>query len=278
MSELSKPLIINERWKIIKPLGAGGFGRVYQCLDLRTSQVVALKVSRGWENTKSLFKEATIYNILSEKFPNHSGFLRKYHFEKERNQKAILVLDCFGISMRDALTRYHEKHKSFFPINTVADIGMKIVKILADFHMTGYIHNDLKSCNLLVEENDLLSVKLIDHGLSKSISDNGPIHPKFRTLAQYSNLPPPVGKEVGPLEDYIQLGYLLLELYWGRYRFNMGGTITLLNSSQETTIPDMCKQMGRGMVKYFHYVFHPPQAKPIDIKYLLEVLTMLRSR
>jgi tau tubulin kinase len=41
---LSSGHIVKERWKVLRRIGGGGFGEIFECLDLQTQQLVALKV------------------------------------------------------------------------------------------------------------------------------------------------------------------------------------------------------------------------------------------
>ena len=43
-SLLSPGHIVKERWRVIRRIGGGGFGEIFECLDLQTQNQVALKV------------------------------------------------------------------------------------------------------------------------------------------------------------------------------------------------------------------------------------------
>ncbi|OTF69707.1 hypothetical protein BLA29_014646, partial [Euroglyphus maynei] len=43
-SLLSPGHVVKERWRVIRRIGGGGFGEIFECLDLQTNQHVALKV------------------------------------------------------------------------------------------------------------------------------------------------------------------------------------------------------------------------------------------
>lgn len=43
-SLLSPGHVVKERWRVVKRIGGGGFGEIFECLDLQTQQHVALKV------------------------------------------------------------------------------------------------------------------------------------------------------------------------------------------------------------------------------------------
>ena len=43
-SLLSPGHVVKERWRVIRLIGGGGFGEIFECLDLQTNQHVALKV------------------------------------------------------------------------------------------------------------------------------------------------------------------------------------------------------------------------------------------
>ena len=43
-SLLSPGHVVKERWRVLRRLGGGGFGEIFECLDLNSDQLVALKV------------------------------------------------------------------------------------------------------------------------------------------------------------------------------------------------------------------------------------------
>ena len=77
-----------DRFKVLKPLGAGGFGEVYLAIGVTDNRDVALKVLRkdieGYQSQLPMFlSEAEVYKAVSH--PNvvnyvSSGETERFHF------------------------------------------------------------------------------------------------------------------------------------------------------------------------------------------------------
>ena len=65
-SLLSPGHVVKERWRVVKRIGGGGFGEIFECLDMQSQQHVALKV----ESTR---QQKQVWNsfLLFHSFPIH---------------------------------------------------------------------------------------------------------------------------------------------------------------------------------------------------------------
>ncbi|CAF4530909.1 unnamed protein product [Rotaria sp. Silwood1] len=149
------PLI---EWKLIKELGDGAFGKVYQTYNEQKKQYGAAKIIE--DCTDDELPEHTIeINILSEcNHQNIIGFYDAYYYEK----KLYIFLEycTYGAVDNIMTTLEHgldEKQIRF--------IGYEILEALDYLHTQQFvIHRDVKASNILLTQTG--QVKLADFGVS----------------------------------------------------------------------------------------------------------------
>ena len=159
--------ILNDRFRILSPLGSGGMGKVYKAVQTPLDRVVALKILNP--------------NFPAEKDP---AFKRRFFLEasltsKLRHPNTVTVIDygqtedgiyfiameyMEGQTLAEVLA-----HDKTLPWRRVLDIAQQICRSLREAHKLGVIHRDLKPANvMLLNEADHDMVKVLDFGLVKS--------------------------------------------------------------------------------------------------------------
>lgn len=85
-SLLSPGHVVKERWRVVKRIGGGGFGEIFECLDLQTQQHVALKVesTRQQKQVSSLRKCLCKHLVWTNKQTNYG--------KKPKPNMIILIL------------------------------------------------------------------------------------------------------------------------------------------------------------------------------------------
>ena len=145
-------------WKLIKELGDGAFGKVYQAYNEQKNQYAAAKVIE--DCTDDELPEHTVeISILSEcNHPDIIGFYISYYYEK----KLYIFLEycTYGAVDHIMTTLEHgldEKQICF--------IGYEILGALDYLHTQQFvIHRDVKASNILLTR--MGQVKLADFGVS----------------------------------------------------------------------------------------------------------------
>src|SRR5262249_22584569 len=164
--------VLNERFRILSPLGSGGMGKVYKAVQTPLDRVVALKILNP--------------NFPAEKDP---AFKRRFFLEasltsKLRHPNTVTVIDYGQTddSIYFIAMEYMEgqtlaevlAHEKTLPWRRVLDIAQQICRSLREAHKLGVIHRDLKPANvMLLNEADHDMVKVLDFGLVKSFLADG---------------------------------------------------------------------------------------------------------
>ncbi|MEM1394496.1 MAG: protein kinase [Cyanobacteria bacterium P01_H01_bin.150] len=163
--------ILQNRYKIIKILGQGGFGRTYLAEDQRRfKESCAIKElilntteTSALEKAQELFEReaASLYQIEHPQVP-------KFRERFEQDQRLFLVQDYVeGKTYYDIL----QERKAMGGAFTEAEVSRLIrsmLPVLSYIHGKGIIHRDISPDNIIMRESDKMPV-LIDFGVVKEL-------------------------------------------------------------------------------------------------------------
>ena len=204
--------IIGNKYKIIKQIGSGSFGDIFEGVNIRTSEKVAIKMEAISDELKLLKHESNIYRILS----NVDGIPKiKWYGKDETNY--YMVIDLFGKSLQDLL----DKTKKM-SLKLVLQIGINILTILMKIHDIGFVHRDIKPENFLLTLNKPIKVFLIDFGLCKPYLINNNTHiefkckNKFMGTLNFASINAHNLYEQSRRDDLESVAYMLIYFYLGK--------------------------------------------------------------
>ncbi len=210
--------VLDERYRIVAPLGSGGVGVVYRAEHLRLGRAVALKMLNpehgGSEALRRRFdREAQALAALA-----HPYIVSVTDYGMA-DGKPYLVMELLeGETLQDRLERGH------LPPDEATTIARQMLKGLAFAHSRGLLHRDLKPGNIFLRVVPGVGeqVKLLDFGLAKFVSGdasrNGPAVTHagivFGTPA-YMAPEQATGGETDPRTDVYSAGVVLFEVLAG---------------------------------------------------------------
>jgi serine/threonine-protein kinase len=165
-AELAPDSVLSGTYRVVRTIGRGGMGEVYEVRHLRTKAPLALKVlmadSRMPQQLFQRFRrEAEITSNL-----NHPNIVRVFDFDNLPDGRPFLVMEL--LEGRE-LTRLLEPGKPLPPAEVVA-IVQQIAQGLSAAHERGIVHRDLKPGNIFMMTmpgGGRELVKLLDFGISK---------------------------------------------------------------------------------------------------------------
>ena len=158
---LQPSTLINQRYQIVRQVGQGGFGFVYEAIDTRLDKPVALKQTRFTDpqRRQTFEREARLLALLRHaRLPQVTD-----HFSDASGQ--FLVMEF--IPGDDLGTLLH-KRGGPFPLAQVLQWADQLLDILAYLHsrQPPVLHYDIKPQNLKLAQDG--SLMLLDFGLAKT--------------------------------------------------------------------------------------------------------------
>ncbi|CEF59842.1 Asator [Strongyloides ratti] len=204
---------LNERFKIISLIGKGSYGAVYECLDTKTKNHIAMKVESNGKNSESTSKmELDVLKILINK-KNVAQLI----YGETKEKYTFIVMNLLGKNLFDL-----KNLCGTFKLSTVARIGIQLLYGLKNLHDAGFVHRDIKPGNIAIGRGNGMQkvIYILDFGLCRRFKDEkkpGKIIPPrkivpFCGTLTYCSLNAQNDKEQGRGDDLISLAYVLSDL------------------------------------------------------------------
>ena len=169
-------LILTDRYKIIKQLGHGGFGRTYLAEDNhRFQELCVLKEfapqvhgSYALQKSQELFEReaGVLYKLRHPQIP---GFREMFRYKLNAEGYLFLVQDYIKGKTYRALLENRKLQGKLFQEAEVIKFLLQLLPVLEYIHNLGVIHRDISPDNIILQTSDKLPV-LIDFGGVKEIA------------------------------------------------------------------------------------------------------------
>jgi len=144
------------KYRIVSPLGSGGFGTVYLAEDTWIDKKVAIKVPhKQTTDFGELLKEPRLLAALG-----HPNIVSVITAEKQDNVFFIVMEYIPGETLETIIAR-----DGALELSRALDYTCQIANAVDHAHRQGVIHRDLRPANVLVSDNDVL--KVADFGTSR---------------------------------------------------------------------------------------------------------------
>ncbi|MES4902819.1 MULTISPECIES: serine/threonine-protein kinase [unclassified Streptomyces] len=225
--------LLGGRYRLVRELGEGGMGQVWEAQDETLGRPVAVKVisllagggSRGDEARARFLREARITARLQH--PNIVTIHDLGETGTEGNRAPFLVMELVRGEGLDAMLR-----RGAVTLPDAARWGKQICDALADAHGAGIMHRDIKPSNILITPSGI--VKVLDFGVARA-ADPYATADRLTQTGFIVGTPPYMAPEQArgfpePRSDLYALGCLLFELITGRLPFQAPDTVGYLTA------------------------------------------------
>jgi len=193
----------DERYQIVRKIGAGGFANVFEAVDLETGGEVAVKVVQE----RGALAGRILREVEAAQTLDHPAVVALLDYFSDGERSFLVWELVHGQSLAELGGELHDEEA----VLAVA----RLCDALAYAHSMGVVHRDIKPHNVMIDlEGD---VKVMDFGIARLI-DAETLTTDGEMLGTVAYMSPEqaAGRRVGPPTDVYSAGLLLYELLAGR--------------------------------------------------------------
>ena len=220
--------VLGGRYRILRVLGEGGMGAVYQARDTELDRVIALKVIRpelaGYPAILQRFKQ----ELILARHITHKNVIRIFDLGEADGIRFITMEYVDGEDLRTLLRRSGK-----FDAGEAVDTAVQVCRALDAAHTEGVIHRDLKPQNVMRDTQGRIVV--MDFGLARSLEFNGVTQTGALVgTLEYMSPEQALGGQLDPRSDLFAVGLILFEMLTGKAPYKADTAIaSLMRRTQE---------------------------------------------
>ena len=238
------------RYEIIKEIGQGAMGVVYEAKDPKINRNIAIKTIRfsdEFQDTKiqevknRFFREAEIAGKLS-----HPSIVSIYDAGEDYDLTYLAMEYLEGVDLREYCGK-----EELLPLRKVLYIVSEVALALDHAHSHGVIHRDIKPGNIMLLKTG--KVKVTDFGIAKAISSTETKSGIVLGTPNYMSPEQINGQKIDGRSDIFSLGVVLFELLAGEVPFHGKNLTNLLYQITQvkhpsirdinSKVPKVCEQI-----------------------------------
>ena len=238
-------VVLAGRYRLGRPLGAGGMARVFEARDERLERWVAIKLV-ALEGMAAADRRRFLAEARAGASFAHPHAVAVYDVGADADAGWVyLVMEVIdGPTLADVVA----DHGAFEPAEAVA-IVTGLLDALAAAHVAGLVHRDVKPGNVLLGSDG--AIKLADFGIAKRLghgSDDLTAAGQFVGTPRYLAPEQLVGEPATPASDVYGVGVVLFELLTGRPPFDGDHPIAIALAHRDRPVPPMGAAVSPSLV------------------------------
>ena len=214
------------RYEIVRKLGEGAMGVVYEGRDPKLGRRVAIKTARRELMSRGAMTEELMQRFLREAQAagalNHPNIVTIYDVGEEGDVSYIAMEYLEGSDLRDVIA-----DRRRLSVEEIVNLGAVIAEALSAAHAQGIVHRDVKPANIFVQTDG--RVKITDFGIARvsdsTLTQEGTLigTPHYMSPEQF------MGQRVDGRSDLFSLGVILYELLTGEKPFSGEAISTVMH-------------------------------------------------
>ena len=224
-SRVDARTVVAGRFEIVRPLGAGGMGQVYEAFDRELGERVALKMVRDHLVLDPKVRERFKHEILNGRRVTHPNVCRIYDLVHDDHPAPDRLAFTMELLAGETLAQLL-KREGRLSVDRALPLARQMAAGLAALHERNIVHRDFKPANVMLIDDggESTRVKITDFGLARR--DFGSAGEGYTSLTGSYDLvgtpnymaPEQLGGQreaIGPPTDVYALGLTLYETVAG---------------------------------------------------------------
>jgi serine/threonine protein kinase/class 3 adenylate cyclase len=202
-------------YRILKVLGAGGMGMVFQAEDPNLRRLVALKVMRPELASSLTARQRFLREARATAAIEHDHIVNIFQVDQDGDVPFLAMQLLRGETLEDRLRR-----DGTLPLAEVLRIGRETARGLAAAHARGLVHRDIKPSNIWLEAEGG-RVKILDFGLARAVGPEANLTVSGMVMGTPAYMSPEqaLAQPLDARSDLFSLGCVLYRLCTGRTPF-----------------------------------------------------------
>jgi eukaryotic-like serine/threonine-protein kinase len=219
LGQLQPGDLLGERYEIVRLIGQGGMGAVYQAYDRELERQVALKVIRAEMAANPEILRRFKQELILARQITHRNVIRIFDLGQADGIKFITMEYIEGEDLQ-AVLRKKKKLEPSEAVNIIA----QICRALEAAHAEGVIHRDLKPQNVMIDQSGRAYV--MDFGIARSMITPGMTQTgALIGTPDYMSPEQAKGLSVDARSDLFTVGIIFYELLSGQAPFEADTTM-----------------------------------------------------
>jgi serine/threonine protein kinase/Tfp pilus assembly protein PilF len=210
-------------YRLVRMVGAGAMGEVYEAVDEHLNRRVAVKVISSAASSHPEIRQRFLREAHAASAFTHPNIAHIYGAGSDDG------IDYIAMEYIDGETLVHRLARGGMAIDDIVDVVLQLADALAAAHDHGVVHRDVKPANVMIDARG--QVKMLDFGLARI--EAAPVTLQEDTLDQRSSTNPgtilgttsymspeqALGEAAAAASDVFSIGVVLYEMIAGRLPF-----------------------------------------------------------
>ena len=251
---VTRPFAGTHRYQVVRPLGAGSFGAVYEVVDRERGSHVALKVLTRVD-ASTLYRFKAEFRGFAD--VHHPNLVQLYELVSDGDDwfftmELLSAVDWLSF-VRQRPRRVDPEHETLSApgdlaalrtaeagpqcdIDRVYASALQLASAVHALHKAGIVHRDVKPSNVLVEPSG--RVVLVDFGLARPLASDPRTHTGLDAVGTPAYMAPEqaTSAEITEAADWYAVGVMLFEALTGRLPFE-GKALEIIAHKQARDAP-----------------------------------------
>ena len=225
---MEQPTLLNNRYRLLEPLGSGGMAVVYKAMDTMLERVVSVKILKADYAKDEDFRERFKQEARAAANLSHPNIVTVYDFGVDEDQVFIVMEYINGTDLKTLI-----RDKGHFSVEDTVGLMAQACAGVGYAHRAGLVHCDIKPHNMLVSKDYRL--KVTDFGIARALAS---IHPEEHSeivwgSPHYFSPEQAAGSAPSPASDVYSLGIILYEMLTGQLPFEASDSTELARMHRE---------------------------------------------
>ena len=231
--KLEKGIIVANRYEVDDVIGKGGMAIVYRAYDNKLSRHVTLKVLKEDYLATEGIADLVPLEARAAAALNHQNIVSIYDFGQDGDICYIVLQYVDGASLKELITK-----KAPFDDDIIIAVSEQIAEGLAEAHVNGIVHRDIKPQNILITRTNV--VKVADFGIARVARDTTvPAGAGSIGSVHYSSPEQARNGYLDHTTDIYSLGVCMYEMATGRLPFDGETDVAVAMSHLNNDFPDV---------------------------------------